>query len=148
MKYSIRYVSTTASRGLLDKVHAEEFVSTLVSLSQPIAHLHDDVTRAVHYGCSSKDRESLKKMVASDAKHHENKEIQGHSKSENFKKKIVLNEDDVPGASFKNKDPQIFHNEQLKRWLKCRGASVGGSRRELLTRFVVLSVFFCQDFKN
>ena len=55
------YVSTTASRGLLDKVHAEEFVSTLVSLSQPIAHLHDDVTRAVHYGCSSKDRESLKK---------------------------------------------------------------------------------------
>ena len=86
-------------------------------------------------------------MAATDAKSYENKDIQGHSKSENFKK-IVLTEDDVPGASFKNKDPQIFHNEQLKRWLKCRGASVGGSRRELLTRFVVLSVFFCQDFKN
>ena len=80
------YVSTTASRGLLDKVHAEEFVSTLVSLSQPITHLHDDVTPAVHYGCSSKDRESLKKMAATDAKRHENKDIQGHSKSENFKK--------------------------------------------------------------
>ena len=80
-------------------------------------------------------------MAATDAKSHENKDIQGHSKSENLKKKMVLTEDDVPGASFKNKDPQIFHNEQLKRWLKCRGASVGGSRRELLTRFVVLSLF-------
>ena len=31
------------------------------NISKPIAHLHDDVTRAVHYGCSSKDRKSLKK---------------------------------------------------------------------------------------
>ena len=50
-------------------------------------------------------------MVATDAKSHENKDIQCHSKSENLKKKIVLSEEDVPGASFKNKDPQIFHNE-------------------------------------
>ena len=48
-----------------------------------------------------------------------------------FKTKIVLIEDDVPGVSFKNRDPRTFHNEQLKRWLKCRGASVGGSRTEL-----------------
>ena len=82
-----------------------------------------------------------KKMAVTDAKSHENRDIQVHLESENFKKNIVLTEDDVAGASFKNKDPQIFHNEQLKRWLKCRGASVGGSRRELLTRFVVLSVF-------
>ena len=90
-------------------------------------------------------------MAATDAKSHENKpNIQGHSKSEKFKKKIVLTEADVPRASisFKNKDPAIFHKEQLKRWLKCRGASVGSSRRELLARFVVLSVFFCQYFKN
>ena len=53
-------------------------------------------------------------MTATDAKSHENKDIQGYSKSEIFKKKIVLTEDDVPGASFKNKDPQIFHYEQLK----------------------------------
>ena len=57
-------------------------------------------------------------MEATDAKSLENKDIQRHSKSENFKKKIVFTEDDVPGASFKNRDPQIFHNEQLKRWLK------------------------------
>ena len=56
----------------------------------------------------------FKKMAATDAKSHE----KGHSKSEKFKKKIVLTEADVPGASisFKNKDPEIFHNEQLKRW--------------------------------
>ena len=89
-----------------------------------------------------------KKMAATDAKSHENKDIQGHSKSENFKEKIVLTEDDVQWAAFKNKDPQIFHNEQLKRWLKCRGASVAGSRRELLARFAVSSAFFCQYFKN
>ena len=45
-------------------------------------------------------------MAATNAKSHENKE-----NFENFKKKIVLTEDDVPGASFKNKDPQIFHHE-------------------------------------
>ena len=44
-------------------------------------------------------------MEATDAKNHEKKDIQGDSKSENFKKKIVLTEDDVPGASFKNRDP-------------------------------------------
>ena len=47
-------------------------------------------------------------MAATNAKSHENKE-----NFEHFKKKIVLTEDDVPGASFKNKDPQIFHHEPL-----------------------------------
>ena len=102
----------------------------------------------MHYGCSSTDRESLKKVAATDGKCHENKDIQVHSKSENFKDKIVLTEDDLPGASFKNKDPRFFYIEQLKRWLKCRGASVGGSRVELLARCVVLSVFCRQYFMN
>ena len=62
----------------------------------------------------------VKKMAATDAKSHENKDIQGYSKSEHFKKKIVLTEGDVPGAFFKNRDPQIFHNEELRSWLKCR----------------------------
>ena len=43
--------------------------------------------------------------------------------------------------SHENKDIQVHSNEPLKRWLKTRVASVGGSRRELLARFVVLSVF-------
>ena len=73
-----------------------------------------------------------KKMAATDAKTHENMDIQAHSKTEDFKKEIVLTEDDVPGTSFKNKDPQIFPNEQLKRWLKCRGASVGGVEENYL----------------
>ena len=73
-------------------------------------------------------------MAATDEKTHENKDIQAHSKPENFQKKIVLTEDDVSGESFKNMDPQIFDNEQLKRWLKCRDASCK-------LRLVVLSVF-------
>ena len=81
-------------------------------------------------------------VVVTDRKSHYNKDIQVHSKSENFKRKNVLTEDNVPGAAFKNKDPQIFHNEPLKRWLKCRGASVGGSQREFLARFVVLPAFY------
>lgn len=68
-------------------------------------------------------------MSATDAKNP-------NKKDKEVKKRVVLTEDDVPGASFKNKDPQVFHNEQLKRWLKCRGASVGGNRGELLTRYV------------
>ena len=92
----------------------EDFsVSNLPLRELTIVHLHDDVTRAMHYGCSGKDRESLKKMAATDAKTHEKKDIQAHSKSENFKKKIVLTEDNVPGASFKNKDAQIFHMNNL-----------------------------------
>ena len=69
----------------------------------------------------------VKKMAATNAKSHENKE-----NFENFKKKIVLTEDDVPGASLKNKDPQIFHHEPVKRWLKSRGASVGGVEENYL----------------
>ena len=43
----------------------------------------------------------VKKMAATDTWSHDNKDIQVHSKSENFKKKIVLTKDNVPGASFK-----------------------------------------------
>lgn len=58
-------------------------------------------------------------MAATDGKSHHNKDIQVHSKSENFKTKNVLTEDDVPGAAFKNKDPQFFHNETLVKVLRC-----------------------------
>ena len=52
----------------------------------------------------------------------------------NKKKRINLAENDVPGASFKNKEPELFHNDQLRRWLKCRGASTSGNRSQLLQR--------------
>ena len=53
-------------------------------------------------------------MAATDGKSHHNRDIQVHPESENFKRKNVLTEDDVPGAALISKDPQIFHNEQLK----------------------------------
>ena len=52
----------------------------------------------------------------------------------NKKKRINLTENDVPGASFKDKEPELFHNDQLRRWLKCRGASTSGNRSQLLQR--------------
>ena len=50
------------------------------------------------------------------------------------RKRLILTEDDVPGASFQGKNPELFHVCQLKRWLKCRGASTTGNRSELLDR--------------
>ena len=43
----------------------------------------------------------------------------------NKKKRINLTENDVPGASFKDKEPELFH---------CQGASTSGNRSQLLQR--------------
>ena len=45
----------------------------------------------------------------------------------NKKKRINVTENDVPGASFKDKEPELFHNDKLRRLLKCRGASTSGN---------------------
>ena len=34
----------------------------------------------------------------------------------NKKKRIKLTENDVLEASFKDKEPELFHNDQLRRW--------------------------------
>lgn len=54
------------------------------------------------------------------------------SKLEPFR--IILTENDIPGASLQNRKPENLQNEELKRWLKCRGGSVGGNRVQLLER--------------
>ena len=41
--------------------------------------------------------------------------------------------DGVPGSKFDRK-PEKYTAEQLKRWLKCRGLKLGGTRGELVTR--------------
>jgi len=47
---------------------------------------------------------------------------------------ILLTEDDVPGASLKGKHPKDLTVVQLKRWLACRGAPLGGKKPELINR--------------
>ena len=46
----------------------------------------------------------------------------------------ILTEDDVPGASLKGRKAEQLKNDELKGWLRCRGAIVSGTRVQLLER--------------
>ena len=46
----------------------------------------------------------------------------------------VLNEDSLPGASLNGKTPKELNVTQLKRWLSCRGAPIGGKKPQLIER--------------
>ena len=45
-----------------------------------------------------------------------------------------LTEDDMPGASLSGRDPSELHVQELKRWLKCRGANLSGRKADLVKR--------------
>ena len=50
-------------------------------------------------------------------------------------RRVILTEEDIPGASLQKRKPEILKNEELRRWLKCRsGGSVGENRVQLLER--------------
>lgn len=46
--------------------------------------------------------------------------------------RVILTEEDIPGASLLKRKPENLKKEELRRWLKCRGGSVGGNRVQLL----------------
>lgn len=46
----------------------------------------------------------------------------------------VLTEEDVPGAKFIHQSIEEHTNLQLKRWLKCRGLTTSGKRKDLIER--------------
>ena len=48
--------------------------------------------------------------------------------------RVILTEEDILGASLQNRKPENLKNEELRRWLKSRGGSVGGNRVQLLQR--------------
>lgn len=48
---------------------------------------------------------------------------------------LGLTEQDIPGASLNGKSPTELSVTQLKRWLICRGAPVGGKKPELIQRY-------------
>ena len=52
------------------------------------------------------------------AKITENLAEEEASKLKSFR--LILTEDDIPGASLQNRKPESLKNEELKRWLKCR----------------------------
>ena len=41
---------------------------------------------------------------------------------------ICLREEDVPGASLNGRNPSQLHVVELKRWLRCRGATTAGRK--------------------
>ena len=93
-----------------------------------IAHLHDDVKRALHSGSCSPFPRNLRKMEAK-------QRCKDDCNQSNEKlSQIVLTGNNVPGAYSNGKKPEELKNEELKRWLKCRGASVSSTRMRLLQR--------------
>ncbi len=56
------------------------------------------------------------------------------SNAETGKSLYKLTEMDVPGASLNGREPSQLHVVELKRWLKCRGATTSGRKEELMKR--------------
>ena len=54
----------------------------------------------------------------------------------------VLTESDIPGASLNGKKPNELNVVQLRRWLSCRGAPIGGKKPQLIERLAYLSTHY------
>ena len=87
--------------------------------------------RALHAGICSQTPWTLpgdsKTMAANEA-------FKDVNRSKNKTLPTILTEDDVPGASLKGRKPEQLKNDELKGWLRCRGAIVSGTRVHLLER--------------
>ena len=46
----------------------------------------------------------------------------------------TITAEDVPGASLNGHSPSQLHVVELKRWLKCRGATTAGEKQDLVKR--------------
>ena len=94
----------------------------------PIAHLHNDVTCPKSSGSCSQIRGMFRITMAL-------KDNNSVEKAKNLGScRVILTEEDIPGASLQKRKPENLKNEELRRWFKCRGGSVGGNRVQLLER--------------
>ena len=50
--------------------------------------------------------------------------------------KVILREEDIPGAEIPRETVEQCSVVQLKRWLLCRGAKTTGNTKALVTRYV------------
>ena len=63
------------------------------------------------------------------------KDNNGVNKAKNLGScRVILTEGDIPGVSLQERKPENLKKEELKRWLKCIGGSIGGNRVQLLER--------------
>ena len=59
--------------------------------------------------------------------------------SDNIKKQtVVLDEEDIPGATLPRDSVGACSVVQLKQWLTCRGAKVSGKKDALVNRYSLL----------
>ena len=58
------------------------------------------------------------------------------------KEKIILTEEDIPGATIARESVQQCTVVQLRRWLLCRGAKTSGKKASLITRYDDLLIVY------
>ena len=56
-------------------------------------------------------------------------------------KKVVLCEEDIPGAKLPRENVQECTVPQLRQWLLCRGAKTSGKKADLVKRFAQTVVY-------
>ena len=66
----------------------------------------------------------------------------GYDLMNNTTEPMILVESDIPGASLDGWDPSKLHVVELKRWLKCRGASLSGRKADLVKLKMLVSFHF------
>ena len=54
------------------------------------------------------------------------KNMASSSRASDENARVILTEDDIPGASLAGRNPSSLKNEELKFWLRCRGDSLKG----------------------
>lgn len=59
------------------------------------------------------------------------------SLTDESKEKIILTENDIPGAKIPRESLEHCSVPQLKRWLLCRGAKTTGKKAALIARYVI-----------
>ncbi|XP_022809544.1 uncharacterized protein LOC111346525 [Stylophora pistillata] len=52
-----------------------------------------------------------------------------------FSKKVVIIEEDIPGAKLRRENVEECTVPQLRRWLLCRGAKTSGKKADLVKRY-------------
>ena len=70
--------------------------------------------------------ECLKARLGRPRTDHKTKNMASSSRASDEHARVILTEDDIPGASLAGKNPSSLKNEELKFWLRCCGDSLKG----------------------
>lgn len=58
----------------------------------------------------------------------------------------LLETDGVPGAQLLMDRLELYHNDDLKRWLKCRALKLDGNKTDLIQRYIKTACFYRDTF--